>query len=93
MNIPLPNGLLFVVLVNRDGGVDAHRNQPASYTYAIRSLDGEPLGKNLSPVRPRELGSLNEGRFYGLAYMQDQVAYLWDAGETPVVSTCEGDGK
>lgn len=85
------SGGLFVVKVEKDGGTNGSATTAASYTYTVRSLDGETLGTAVPVALPRPNGMVtyqggSDG--YGLAFYDGETLKLLDAGEVPETDTC-----
>ncbi|MCC7351833.1 MAG: hypothetical protein IT446_14835 [Phycisphaerales bacterium] len=60
-------GILFAVILEKDGGEDGGGNTSASWTYTATSISGETLGRELSPQSPRTIGKCSpatEGQAY-----------------------------
>jgi len=79
----------FPCKVAQDGGADASDGfTRATWTYTVTTLDGEPIGKAMSPHKPREYGSAQYqetsrgDKMIGVAYYDaNGETQLWDAGE------------
>lgn len=90
---------LFPVLVQQDGGAQGALGVAATYTYTVKSLDGQTtLGTTIKLARPRPFGQVQSqttNPAYGLAFAigpassggPNQVV-LWDAGEIPLTTKC-----
>jgi len=82
-NDPAISGM-FPVLVSVDGGVGTH---PATWTYTVSDLGGTVLDTGLTPEKVRPATDLiNSSR--GMAYYQDGLLHLYDAGEAPDFEEC-----
>jgi hypothetical protein len=89
-------GGMFAVLVQWDGfGNSGSATEQCSYTYDVRSLNGQELGKGLSPLKNRSLfgkyTAPTRGDFnvYGTGfYTGDGTFRLYDANEVYSTEEC-----
>lgn len=89
---------VFPVKVQNDGGADGDDDDPATYTYTVRTIQwngtsgGAVLGTAVALGRPRPAGKVivqagSQG--YGMAfYDEDGALVLWDAGEIENTRDC-----
>ena len=78
-------GGFFAVKVEMDGGINGTQSTAATYTYTVRHLEGDLLGTLIPMSKPRDPGSVTYqagAGGYGIAFYDDGVLVLWDAGET-----------
>lgn len=91
LSIAMPrkiSGLLFVVNLTQTGGANGSQTTSATWTYNVTDLNGKSLGTNLSPRRPRALGTATAATM-GMGYFDvTGVFYLAEAWETPGSGGC-----
>ncbi len=86
--------VLFPVLITKDGGADGSQTTPATWTYAVTSIDGvTSWGTEISLTRPRPNGSMipqSATPAFGLAFVDASgTLRLWDAGEVQNTTACQ----
>jgi len=101
--VEVPNGLFnygsfvlpprcFPVKVVKDDGENGDGNNPCTFKYTVKSLDGDILGQNMTPERRRTNGVVKDPgteEHIGIAYYKDGQLHLLDANEVPDTTTCE----
>lgn len=82
----------FPVKVTQTGGSAGDDTTPCSFTYTVKSLDGETLKTGASPVlRRTSVGAYSapSADTYGQAFWDENGdVQLYDANEVPLVEVC-----
>lgn len=84
----------FVVRVAQDGGEDGNNTTAATWTYTVKTLDGDTIAEEVEVIRPRPIGSMEaQADGFGLAVWVEEDGEwslkLWDAGENEAVIACD----
>lgn len=83
---------LFPVKVGKTGGDAGDLTTQCSFVYAVWDRQGNVLGTNMTPLKPRPaLGPLvaqTGSSHYGLGFYDGSAFYLWTAGEVEDVEAC-----